>query len=178
MRIVEMIFLGLYNFLLAGCGLTQISGVPPSEKACDGNYLNTLRWIWRLVSVNFLCELYSGLVVDFDTCFRVSVCSNQYITVDQSAFGGLVTKMNYWWVFIIWCFVSAAPRAPVNWRQGKLLGRGAFGEVYLCYDADTGRELAAKQVPFDPDCQETSKVRTRKISHLFGISHWLQLFYN
>ncbi|KAG7525658.1 mitogen-activated protein kinase kinase kinase 3-like [Solea senegalensis] len=50
-----------------------------------------------------------------------------------------------------------APRAPVNWRQGKLLGRGAFGEVYLCYDADTGRELAAKQVPFDPDCQETSK---------------------
>uniref|UniRef100_A0AAX7UAV2 Protein kinase domain-containing protein n=1 Tax=Astatotilapia calliptera TaxID=8154 RepID=A0AAX7UAV2_ASTCA len=49
------------------------------------------------------------------------------------------------------------PRAPVNWRQGKLLGRGAFGEVYLCYDADTGRELAAKQVPFDPDCQETSK---------------------
>ncbi|KAK1885093.1 Mitogen-activated protein kinase kinase kinase 3, partial [Dissostichus eleginoides] len=50
-----------------------------------------------------------------------------------------------------------APRAPVNWRQGKLLGRGAFGEVYLCYDADTGRELAAKQVPFDSDCQETSK---------------------
>uniref|UniRef100_A0AAQ4P806 Mitogen-activated protein kinase kinase kinase 22 n=1 Tax=Gasterosteus aculeatus aculeatus TaxID=481459 RepID=A0AAQ4P806_GASAC len=49
------------------------------------------------------------------------------------------------------------PRAPVNWRQGKLLGRGAFGEVYLCYDVDTGRELAAKQVPFDADCQETSK---------------------
>uniref|UniRef100_A0A4W5RDC5 Protein kinase domain-containing protein n=1 Tax=Hucho hucho TaxID=62062 RepID=A0A4W5RDC5_9TELE len=54
-----------------------------------------------------------------------------------------------------------SPQAPVNWRQGKLLGRGAFGEVYLCYDADTGRELAAKQVPFDPDCQETSKVSER-----------------
>uniref|UniRef100_A0A667ZE20 Mitogen-activated protein kinase kinase kinase 22 n=1 Tax=Myripristis murdjan TaxID=586833 RepID=A0A667ZE20_9TELE len=52
---------------------------------------------------------------------------------------------------------KSSPRAPVNWRQGKLLGRGAFGEVYLCYDVDTGRELAAKQVPFDPDCQETSK---------------------
>ncbi|KAJ8418785.1 hypothetical protein AAFF_G00002840 [Aldrovandia affinis] len=50
-----------------------------------------------------------------------------------------------------------SPQAPVNWRLGKLLGRGAFGEVYLCYDADTGRELAAKQVPFDPECQETSK---------------------
>ncbi|XP_037312083.2 mitogen-activated protein kinase kinase kinase 22 isoform X2 [Pungitius pungitius] len=52
---------------------------------------------------------------------------------------------------------AKSPRAPINWRQGKLLGRGAFGEVYLCYDVDTGRELAAKQVPFDTDCRETSK---------------------
>ncbi|KAJ8386145.1 hypothetical protein AAFF_G00176530 [Aldrovandia affinis] len=52
---------------------------------------------------------------------------------------------------------SKSPQAPVNWRLGKLLGRGAFGEVYLCYDADTGRELAVKQVPYDPDSQETSK---------------------
>ncbi|XP_041102743.1 mitogen-activated protein kinase kinase kinase 3-like isoform X3 [Polyodon spathula] len=50
-----------------------------------------------------------------------------------------------------------SPQAPVNWRLGKLLGRGAFGEVYLCYDADTGRELAVKQVPFDPESHETSK---------------------
>ncbi|NWV62342.1 M3K3 kinase, partial [Malurus elegans] len=50
-----------------------------------------------------------------------------------------------------------ALQAPVNWRLGKLLGRGAFGEVYLCYDVDTGRELSVKQVPFDPDSQETSK---------------------
>jgi len=54
-----------------------------------------------------------------------------------------------------------ALQAPVNWRLGKLLGRGAFGEVYLCYDADTGRELSVKQVPFDPDSQETSKVSMR-----------------
>uniref|UniRef100_A0A8D0G3C7 Mitogen-activated protein kinase kinase kinase 3-like n=1 Tax=Sphenodon punctatus TaxID=8508 RepID=A0A8D0G3C7_SPHPU len=47
--------------------------------------------------------------------------------------------------------------APVTWRLGKLLGRGAFGEVYLCYDVDTGMELSVKQVPFDPDSQETSK---------------------
>ncbi|XP_036375210.1 mitogen-activated protein kinase kinase kinase 3-like [Megalops cyprinoides] len=52
---------------------------------------------------------------------------------------------------------SKTPQAPVNWRHGKLLGQGAFGEVYLCYDADTGRELAVKQVPFDPESQETSK---------------------
>ncbi|XP_025784437.1 mitogen-activated protein kinase kinase kinase 2 [Puma concolor] len=50
-----------------------------------------------------------------------------------------------------------APRAPTNWRLGKLLGQGAFGRVYLCYDVDTGRELAVKQVQFDPDSPETSK---------------------
>ncbi|XP_030053824.1 mitogen-activated protein kinase kinase kinase 3 isoform X1 [Microcaecilia unicolor] len=50
-----------------------------------------------------------------------------------------------------------SPQAPLNWRLGKLLGRGAFGEVYLCYDVETGRELAVKQVPFDPESQETSK---------------------
>lgn len=55
-------------------------------------------------------------------------------------------------------FVSPAPRAPTNWRLGKLLGQGAFGRVFLCYDADTGRELAVKQVQFDPESPETSKV--------------------
>ncbi|PKU33925.1 mitogen-activated protein kinase kinase kinase 3 isoform x2 [Limosa lapponica baueri] len=50
-----------------------------------------------------------------------------------------------------------APSAPINWRRGKLLGQGAFGRVYLCYDVDTGRELAAKQVQFDPESPETSK---------------------
>lgn len=52
----------------------------------------------------------------------------------------------------------SAPSAPINWRRGKLLGQGAFGRVYLCYDVDTGRELAAKQVQFDPESPETSKV--------------------
>ncbi|XP_037834616.1 mitogen-activated protein kinase kinase kinase 3 [Kryptolebias marmoratus] len=50
-----------------------------------------------------------------------------------------------------------SPSAPVTWRRGKLLGQGAFGRVYLCYDVDTGRELAAKQVHFDPGSPETSK---------------------
>ncbi|CAB1327972.1 unnamed protein product [Coregonus sp. 'balchen'] len=52
---------------------------------------------------------------------------------------------------------SRSPRAPTNWRIGKLLGQGAFGRVFLCYDADTGRELAVKQVQFDPESPETSK---------------------
>uniref|UniRef100_A0A8C2ZTF1 Mitogen-activated protein kinase kinase kinase 3 n=1 Tax=Cyclopterus lumpus TaxID=8103 RepID=A0A8C2ZTF1_CYCLU len=52
---------------------------------------------------------------------------------------------------------NLAPGAPMTWRRGKLLGQGAFGRVYLCYDVDTGRELAAKQVQFDPESPETSK---------------------
>ncbi|XP_078701135.1 mitogen-activated protein kinase kinase kinase 2-like isoform X21 [Branchiostoma floridae x Branchiostoma belcheri] len=52
---------------------------------------------------------------------------------------------------------KSSPRAPTNWRQGKLLGQGAFGQVYLCYDADTGRELALKQVHLDPKNVEASK---------------------
>lgn len=68
-------------------------------------------------------------------------------------------------------FSHVALQAPVNWRLGKLLGRGAFGEVYLCYDADTGRELSVKQVPFDPDSQETSKVSRRAAAH-WGITGW------
>nr|XP_023655621.1 mitogen-activated protein kinase kinase kinase 3-like [Paramormyrops kingsleyae]XP_023655623.1 mitogen-activated protein kinase kinase kinase 3-like [Paramormyrops kingsleyae] len=50
-----------------------------------------------------------------------------------------------------------SPSAPLTWRRGKMLGQGAFGQVYLCYDVDTGRELAAKQVRFDPESPETSK---------------------
>ncbi|XP_028311414.1 mitogen-activated protein kinase kinase kinase 3 isoform X2 [Gouania willdenowi] len=50
-----------------------------------------------------------------------------------------------------------SPSAPAMWRRGKLLGQGAFGQVHLCYDVDTGRELAAKQVQFDPSSAEMSK---------------------
>lgn len=60
----------------------------------------------------------------------------------------------------------SAPSAPLTWRRGKLLGQGAFGRVHLCYDVDTGRELAAKQVQFDPESPETSKVRP---GGLFGL---------
>lgn len=62
--------------------------------------------------------------------------------------------------------VCSAPRAPTNWRLGKLLGQGAFGRVFLCYDADTGRELAVKQVQFDPESPETSKVRDAGVLRL------------
>ncbi|XP_005994669.1 mitogen-activated protein kinase kinase kinase 3 [Latimeria chalumnae] len=65
---------------------------------------------------------------------------------------------------------AKSPSAPIIWRRGKLLGQGAFGRVYLCYDVDTGRELAAKQVQFDPDSPETSK----EVSALEGEIHLLK----
>lgn len=49
--------------------------------------------------------------------------------------------------FFGWTFCPIpASSAPTNWRQGRLLGCGSFGQVYLCYDADSGRELAVKKV--------------------------------
>eukprot|EP00039_Didymoeca_costata_P027438 m.18391 g.18391 ORF g.18391 m.18391 type:complete len:544 (-) comp6300_c0_seq2:155-1786(-) len=37
-------------------------------------------------------------------------------------------------------------RAPTRWTRGKLLGSGAFGQVYLALDNSTGEEFAVKQV--------------------------------
>uniref|UniRef100_H2ZBB7 Protein kinase domain-containing protein n=1 Tax=Ciona savignyi TaxID=51511 RepID=H2ZBB7_CIOSA len=51
----------------------------------------------------------------------------------------------------------SAPKAPSNWKKGKVLGHGAFGKVYLAYDADTGRELAVKQVEILADNSDATK---------------------
>lgn len=58
----------------------------------------------------------------------------------------------------------AAPNAPAHWRQGRCLGSGAFGQVYLCYDEDTGRELAVKRVLTSPHNPTQEKVCWKKVS--------------
>ncbi|XP_052760057.1 mitogen-activated protein kinase kinase kinase 3-like [Mya arenaria] len=40
----------------------------------------------------------------------------------------------------------SVPQVPRDRVKGKMLGKGSFGEVYLCLDRDTGRELACKEV--------------------------------
>ena len=55
-------------------------------------------------------------------------------------------------------FLAPSAGAPINWRKGKVLGHGAFGKVYLAYDADTGRELALKQVQIQSENTDASKV--------------------
>jgi len=54
--------------------------------------------------------------------------------------------------------ICSAPHAPRHWKRGRLLGVGAYGQVYLCYDIDTGRELAVKQVHVYCKSDEVSKV--------------------
>ena len=39
-----------------------------------------------------------------------------------------------------------------------MLGAGAFGQVFLCYDVDSGVELALKQVLINKTDKEISKV--------------------
>jgi hypothetical protein len=50
-----------------------------------------------------------------------------------------------------------SPQTPSNWKLGRQLGQGAFGKVFLCYDVDTGSELAIKQIPIRGLNSETSR---------------------
>ncbi|XP_060583649.1 mitogen-activated protein kinase kinase kinase 2-like [Ruditapes philippinarum] len=52
---------------------------------------------------------------------------------------------------------SKSPTCPSNWKQGQRLGSGAFGEVFICFDHDTGRELAVKMVKLHGQNAEVSK---------------------
>ena len=56
--------------------------------------------------------------------------------------------------------MCVAPQAPRRWKRGRQLGVGGFGQVFLCYDVDTGREMAVKQVRIYCDSNDVSKVLT------------------
>ncbi|XP_071485581.1 mitogen-activated protein kinase kinase kinase 3-like [Diadema antillarum] len=69
---------------------------------------------------------------------------------------------------------TRSPRAPTNWQRGKMLGQGAFGVVYVCYDADTGRELAVKQVPTEnsnTDARKEVQSLKQEIELLRNLQH-------
>jgi hypothetical protein len=40
----------------------------------------------------------------------------------------------------------AEENPPIRWRKGEMIGSGAFGQVYLGMNLDTGELLAVKQV--------------------------------
>jgi serine/threonine protein kinase len=41
---------------------------------------------------------------------------------------------------------AEAENPPIRWRKGEMIGSGAFGQVYLGMNLDTGELLAVKQV--------------------------------
>ncbi|KAH7723724.1 STE/STE11/MEKK2 protein kinase [Aphelenchoides avenae] len=54
------------------------------------------------------------------------------------------------------------PRPPVNWREGRCLGRGAFGSVFVCLNTDTGEQLVVKKIFI----RGNNRVRTRVLASL------------
>ena len=53
-------------------------------------------------------------------------------------------------------------RKPRRWQKGVLLGSGAFGQVFIVHNVDTGEELAMKQVGLHPESGgDGTKVRKR-----------------
>ncbi|XP_010528879.1 PREDICTED: mitogen-activated protein kinase kinase kinase ANP1 isoform X2 [Tarenaya hassleriana] len=56
---------------------------------------------------------------------------------------------------------SAADMAPpIRWRKGQLIGRGAFGTVYMGMNLDSGELLAVKQVLIAANCATRGKTQT------------------
>ncbi|CAA7267217.1 unnamed protein product [Cyclocybe aegerita] len=43
---------------------------------------------------------------------------------------------------------SLSPNTPIRWQQGKFIGAGAFGSVYLALNLDNGTFMAVKEIKF------------------------------
>ena len=56
--------------------------------------------------------------------------------------------------------------APTNWMKGKRLGSGACGEVFICHDQDTGRELAVKMVNIEQADQHDVRMELQLLQNL------------
>jgi len=67
---------------------------------------------------------------------------------------------------------NARVRAPVNWTRGRRLGSGGFGQVFLCHDRDTRRDLAVKEVLTHCLLDQASKVYVFCLyRHIWTFSH-------
>nr|AAG51109.1 NPK1-related protein kinase, putative [Arabidopsis thaliana] len=50
-------------------------------------------------------------------------------------------------------------KPPIRWRKGQLIGRGAFGTVYMGMNLDSGELLAVKQVLITSNCASKEKTQ-------------------
>ncbi|KAL3538092.1 hypothetical protein ACH5RR_001458 [Cinchona calisaya] len=60
---------------------------------------------------------------------------------------------------------NAAAVQPIRWRKGELIGCGAFGQVYMGMNLDSGELLAVKQVlmPANSASKERAQVYVREL---------------
>ncbi|KAI6182877.1 Mitogen-activated protein kinase kinase kinase 3 [Aphelenchoides bicaudatus] len=66
------------------------------------------------------------------------------------------------------------PNPPMNWREGRCLGRGMFGHVYLCLNVDTNEQLVVKKIYMNNQVRRRNRVFScleNEISVLSALSH-------
>jgi len=70
---------------------------------------------------------------------------------------------------------AAVPWVKGQWKRGRLLGSGAFGQVYLALDLASGAEFAVKQVEIHSEAGSESlkecKALEREVSTLQQLNH-------
>ncbi|CAJ0944558.1 unnamed protein product, partial [Mesorhabditis belari] len=100
------------------------------------------------------------------------VVSSRMLSADSADSGSVFIYAGK--LFLASSATSAQPSLPVNWRKGRCLGRGAFGEVCIAYDVDLSREVVFKHIVISPDettrrdlhTLETDVVRLAQIRHV------------
>eukprot|EP00795_Rhopilema_esculentum_P013833 gene13833-4769_t len=95
----------------------------------------------------------SGLVSDYDPVKDVDRMSEQFRTISTS---------------------NKEQGCPRNFKKLRLVGAGAYGQVYLCVDNDSGKELAMKMVETaltNPATQKEVRALEAEIQLLKNLNH-------
>ncbi|KAL6650583.1 hypothetical protein ACP70R_009508 [Stipagrostis hirtigluma subsp. patula] len=69
---------------------------------------------------------------------------------------------------------TTSPQSQSQWKKGKLLGSGTFGQVYLGFNSENGQFCAIKEVQVimdDPHSKERLKQLNQEIDMLRQLSH-------
>jgi serine/threonine protein kinase len=59
--------------------------------------------------------------------------------------------------------------APAAWKQGDVIGSGAFGSVHVALNVDTGELIAVKSVPIFPSSDPEHAKRMRDLQTEIGL---------
>lgn len=67
--------------------------------------------------------------------------------------------------------LSASQHGAIRWQRGPLLGRGAYGRVYLALDQISGRQYAAKQINLEETTPKAIAALHNEIATLARFNH-------